>query len=253
MPSEANVLRPAVELQRAWVWVAVFALLACSAAEAPEQPRRDIVGTETKRYSQFDEELVIRDFFQDRKGGFFLDVGSAQPDTMSTTYYLEKHLGWSGIAVDALARYAPAYKELRPRTAFFSYIVTDHAGTKDKFYIVPGAPGLSSTEEGRVFRGTKLFQQEVEVPTTTLDLLLERNGVEKIDFLSMDIEHGAPKALAGFDIEKYQPELVCIEHSWEHNREYNDALLGWFDAHGYEKLDRYEAFDSINWYFTPRR
>ncbi|MEE2678947.1 MAG: FkbM family methyltransferase [Myxococcota bacterium] len=244
------------ELQRAWLWIAVCALLACSPADAPESSeaaRRDIVGTETKRYSQFDEELVIRDFFQDREGGFFLDVGSAQPDTMSTTYYLEKHLGWSGIAVDALARYAPAYEELRPRTAFFSYIVTDHAGTRDKFYVVPGAPGLSSTQEGRVFRGEKLFQQEIEVPTITLDLLLERNGVEKIDFLSMDIEHGAPKALAGFDIEKYRPELVCIEHSWDYDREYNDALLAWFEKHGYEKLERYESYDSVNWYFAPRR
>ena len=41
--------------------------------------RVDILGTEKKKYSQFDEELVIRDFFQDRRGGFFVDVGASQP------------------------------------------------------------------------------------------------------------------------------------------------------------------------------
>jgi hypothetical protein len=64
-------------------------LLACGestspASESPE--RRDIVNTGTKRYSQFDEELVIRDFFQDRTEGVFLDVGSSTPMKNSTTY-----------------------------------------------------------------------------------------------------------------------------------------------------------------------
>ena len=77
--------------------LAVVALAACQKA-----PHRDILGTEKKLYSQFDEELIIRDFFQDRRGGFFLDVGAADPDVNNTTYYLEKNLGWSGIGVDAL-------------------------------------------------------------------------------------------------------------------------------------------------------
>jgi hypothetical protein len=37
-------------------------------------------------YSQKNEELVIRDFFRDRRGGFFLDVGCAFPKNGSTTY-----------------------------------------------------------------------------------------------------------------------------------------------------------------------
>ena len=68
---------------------------------ACERARRDILGTEKKRYSQHNEELIIRDFFQDRREGFFLDVGCAWPIRNSTTYYLEKHLGWSGIGIDA--------------------------------------------------------------------------------------------------------------------------------------------------------
>ena len=53
--------------------------------------------------------------------------------------------------------------------------------------------------------------QEIKVPTVTIDDLLERNGVEKIDFLSMDIEGFQLTALKGFDIQRYRPELVCIE------------------------------------------
>jgi len=58
-------------------------------------------GPEKKLYSQFNEELIIRDFFQDRKNGVFLDVGCSKPIENSTTYYLDKHLGWSGIGIGA--------------------------------------------------------------------------------------------------------------------------------------------------------
>ncbi len=227
--------------------------LACSPDEAP---RQDIVGTGKKLYSQFDEELIIRDFFEDRPDGVFLDIGSAHPRKFSTTYYLEKHLGWSGVAVDALASYAPAYERLRPRTRFFSYIVTDHEGTLEKFFVVHAAPGLSSTIEDRTFRGTQLQQEEIRVPTITLDRLLDDAGVERIDFLSMDIEMGAPKALNGFDIRRFRPELVCIEsgrrEDGSRDEEYNRRLNAWFEDHGYVRIERHDAFDDVNWYFSPR-
>ena len=43
---------------------------------------------EQSRYSLFDEELIIRDFFQDRKGGFFVDVGCAWPGKANNTYWI---------------------------------------------------------------------------------------------------------------------------------------------------------------------
>jgi hypothetical protein len=51
---------------------------------------------EKKLYSQWNEELLIRDFFGDRRDGTFLDVGCADYKRLSTTYYLEERLGWSG-------------------------------------------------------------------------------------------------------------------------------------------------------------
>lgn len=232
------------------VLAVLFAVVPAPFATAAETSVKDIVGTEKKRYSQKNEELVIRQFFQDRKGGVFLDVGSAWPIRNSNTYYLEKHLGWSGIAVDAVERYAPLYEEKRPGTKFFSYIVTDTEGTKEKFYIAPGLPGRSSTDKARLPAGGGSV--EIEVPTTTLDALLEENEIEQIDFLNMDIEGGAPKALAGFDIGKYRPELVCIEHNAKIDAAKAGALLAWFAEHDYQRIETYDAYDRINWYFTPQ-
>jgi FkbM family methyltransferase len=210
-------------------------------------PGRTGILAEKKRYSVFDEELIIRDFFQDRRGGFYLDVGCAWANKANNTYYLEKHLGWTGIGVDALADYAAGWAEHRPRSRFANYLVTDHAGTEDSFYTSESSPGLSSTDRGLAagnLFGDNVETVEVKVPSITLDLLLEQEGVEKIDLLSMDIEGHEPQALAGFDIERFQPELVVIEGKDPEVRRY-------LESHGYALIERYEPFDLVNRYFAP--
>ena len=46
--------------------------------------------------SQYDEELFIKDFFNGRRAGFFVDVGANDYQKYNNTYYLERTLGWSG-------------------------------------------------------------------------------------------------------------------------------------------------------------
>lgn len=225
----------------------VFAF--CARAEDAEVV--DILGSEKKLYSQFDEELIVRDFFQDRRGGFFLDVGAADPERNSTTYYLEKHLGWKGFAIDALPEYAAAFREKRPKTRFFNYIVTDHSGGEEEFYRVKGVPDLSSTIVGRKWEGKPLPTETIRIPTITLNDFLDEHGVEAIDFLSMDIERGAPRALAAFDIERFEPALVCIEAGA--GEDYRQGLARYFEQHGYRRIEKYLQHDAINWYFTPGR
>jgi FkbM family methyltransferase len=226
------------------VLVALAAVSACHAG-APN----NILTDGTKLYSQHDEELVIRHFFDDEKGGVFLDVGCWDWKEGSTTLYLEERLGWSGIGVDAQPDVRAGYERHRPRTTFMNYIVTDHSGTMDKLYV---AGQISSVNEDHVeqFPGAQWYGPEpIEVPTITLDELLSKNGVEHIDFLSMDIEGAEPKALAGFDIRKYKPRLVCIESA----PNVRDAILQYFTAHGYERVDEYLPYDSVNWYFRPAK
>jgi FkbM family methyltransferase len=213
---------------------------------------REGILLEESRYSLFDEELIIRDFFQDQRDGIFLDVGCAWPVRSSNTFYLEKHLGWKGIGVDAVAEYGPGWRSKRPNSRFFSYLVTDRSGQMETFFKSPN-PGLSSTNRtlatGKAF-GDDLEPEAVQIETITLDDLLDREGIEKLDLLSMDIEGHEPLALAGFDIERFQPELVVIEGKLV---EENDGKVArYFERHGYERIERYRAFDAVNSYFERR-
>ncbi len=243
--------------------VVIALLLSCS-QDPPSQPRSsgeeppaasqpivawagiDLSGKAL--YSQHNEELITRDFFQDRRDGFFLDVGCFTPVIYSNTYYLEKHLGWSGIALDALPEYEERWKRRRPKSKFFNYLVTDHDDSVEPFYRseLPGISSIRKPLKGPA--GADLSFDEIQVPTITLTRLLERNGVAKIDFLSMDIEGAEPLVLAGFDIERFRPELACIEAK-PANRE---PILKYFADHGYEWIERYFQYDEHNYYFTPK-
>jgi FkbM family methyltransferase len=226
------------------VWVGALALAALG-ADAPRH--RDIVGTGKALYSQHNEELVIRDFFQDRRGGFFLDVGCGHPIQASNTYYLEKQLGWKGIGVDGLPEMAAKWRRNRRQSRFFNFIVTDHADTTETFHRaeywdVSSVP-RPDTLPGRL--GVK--SEKIEVPTITLTKLLDQNQVATLDLLSIDIEGHELKALAGFDIERFRPRLVCIE-SKPANRQ---GLAAYFKLHRYRQLERYLAHDLVNYYYTP--
>lgn len=198
------------------------------------------------RYSQFAEEWIIRDFFQDRRGGVFVDVGANHYQYSSTTYYLEKHLGWSGLAVEPLQQFEADYKTHRPATRFLPFFVSDVSDEQAKLYVNDRHTVMSSADRAFTERMGK-DTREVMVPTITLDDLLTAQGVEEIDFLSMDIELSEPKALSGFDVRRYRPELVCIEA----HPEVRQQILDYFARNGYVIVGQYLPADEHNLYFTP--
>jgi len=200
-----------------------------------------------KHFSERNEEAIIRHFFSDRRTGIFLDVGAYHYKNGSNTYYLEKNLDWSGIAIDANAEFARGYHENRPKTMFFNLFVSDKSDEQADFFVVrdPGHLTKSTGVPGFV---TGRKTDKIKVPTITLNDLLAKLAVKKIDFLSLDIELWEPHALAGFDIEKYRPDLVCIEA----HRQVRNQILDYFTKHNYVRLDQYFLFDQRNWYFTSK-
>jgi FkbM family methyltransferase len=212
----------------------------------------EVVRSGRSEFSQGAEERVARAVFEDARELVFLDVGSAHPQEISTTYYLENRLGWSGIAIDAQPEYGPQYATLRPNTTFVSYFVSDQDDEAETLYRDSRVPVVASNSRQVAEEQTQqamgnLNIEELDVTTISLNTLLTRQGVEHVDFVSMDIEEHEPEALNGFDIEKYAPGLVCIE---AHGRT-QDELYTYFAEHGYERLDQYLPYDTVNWYFAP--
>ena len=175
-------------------------------------------------------------------------MGASDYQHNSTTYYLEKHLGWRGIAVDALAEFREDYERFRKRTQFFAFFVTNQAGAPKDFFKYERDTRISSgsLEQLRGLPRVKdRYIKTIKVHSATLDQLLRAQGVEKVDFVSLDIEGSEPEALEGFDIERYRPDLLCVEIQ-PYTR---DRILGYFASHRYEVIRPYTEVDAVNLYF----
>jgi hypothetical protein len=81
----------------------------------------------------------------------------------------------------------------------------------------------------------------------TLNDLLARLGVNALDFLTMDIELAEPKALAGFDLARYRPRLVCVEA----HPDIRQQLIDYFADRKYLLVGRYLRADPHNLWFAP--
>ena len=228
------------------ILLAVGSILSCNDRQ---EDLAQFMEREKTLYTHGQEEELIRYFFRDRRDGVYVDIGCFDYKWTSTTYYLEEHLNWSGIGVDAEDSYRAGWEKHRPRSKFFAYAVSDKSGETITFF---QAGAVAATELDR--KNLDMWQEkrgiptrEVTVPTITIDDLLDREGVKEIDFLSIDINGAEPIALAGFDIKRFAPELVHVEAN-PHRRE---ELLAYFEKNDYVRIDAFLEFDRANWYFTP--
>jgi hypothetical protein len=86
----------------------------------------------------------------------------------------------------------------------------------------------------------------VKAKTTTLDAVLQKAGIDHVDFLSMDIELAEPAALRGFSVRRYRPTLVCVEA----HPQVRQQILDYFASNGYVVVGKYLRADGHNLWFT---
>ena len=228
-----------------------FAAASASIATSAVEPLHE-EATELKRTygpdknSENEEEWIIRDFFRDRTGGVFVDVGASHFQVNNNTYFLEKNLGWSGLAIEPFTHFEAGYLAQRPKTKFLPFFVSDVSGTEARMYTY-GENFLGSSSDKQFVERFGKNPKEFVAPTITLNDLLTAAKMESIDFLSIDIELSEPKALTGFDIRRYKPQLVCIEA----HPEVRQQILDYFAANQYVVVGKYLRADDKNLYFKP--
>jgi hypothetical protein len=91
--------------------------------------------------------------------------------------------------------------------------------------------------------------QEITAPTITLTDLLDHEGLTHVDFVSIDVELHEPEVLAGFDLRRFLPSLVCIEA----HPEVRQQILDYFAHRDYVVVGKYLRADEQNLYFQPSK
>lgn len=168
--------------------------------------------------SQSSEDILIYDFFKQYSSGFFVEAGAYDGVTFSNTFLLES-LGWKGLLVEPHPKMADFCRRNRPNsTVVQSALGSDESEGHIVFYCADdprgGAPlSFTVADSDHLDRCNKegCDITPIKVPITTLNSILSPL-TDKVDFLSLDAEGVEVDILKGFDLLKFQPELLLIEH-----------------------------------------
>ena len=163
-----------------------------------------------------DEQELVREFFENKKNGFYVDVGANDPIIESQSYHLEKS-GWMGLLIEPLSSYCNDLKEKRTGVVIQNACSAPENHLKTLRLLVAG--GHSTLNENPIALGTK-SQEYVDVTCKTLDSILTENAVKlNFDFISIDIEGHELEMFKGFSIQKWRPKLVLLEdHVLNHKK-----------------------------------
>jgi len=164
-----------------------------------------------KSYSMDGEDIFIVEYFRKKNNGFYIDVGCYHPIHRNNTYLLHNN-GWSGINIDIHQFSIDLFNYLRPDDINLNCAVSDTNGLTKMFY-QKALSQLSTIDE---FQAKKAFQGNIKkskIKSLTLDTILEKTKLtdKKIDLLDIDVEGADLRVLKGFTIEKFKPELICVE------------------------------------------
>ena len=157
------------------------------------------------------EDLNIQNYFQNKKNGFYIDVGCFHPLDRNNTYLLYLN-NWRGINIDVSQFSIDLFNFLRPDDYNIKCAVSEKEQIV-KIFFQKELSQLSTIDEDQA---KKVFQGKIrskEIQAYTLNQIIEKSKYhnKEIDLLDIDAEGADFKVLLGLNFEKYKPKLICVE------------------------------------------
>jgi len=203
------------------------------------KPRFDRSLTSKEGYrGQFAQDKWIAEtIFPQLRGGIFIDFGAHDGVTFSNTYFLEKELGWSGIAIEPIPHVFEDLKKNR-NCQLINACISATPG-KAKFYQISGyAEMLSGLYDEYDSQHLQRIEREIknnggsceiqDVDCYSLNQILHDYNISHIDYLNMDIEGAEMSILKTIDFDTFDISVIGCENN------YKDFHIPQFmEAHGY--------------------
>jgi FkbM family methyltransferase len=204
-----------------------------------EKPLREKSKLLQGTYSQNGEDILLQRLINNKREGFFVDIGAHHPIRFSNTYKLYQR-GWRGINIDAMPGSMTEFQKVRPLDINLEIGVSDEAGNS-KFYIFnePALNTFSSEEAERKDNVANYKIIEVKTVTThPLRDILRQHLPEgtAIDYLNIDVEGLDLKVLSSNDWDKYQPAIISVEYNELTTNVKDSELYRYLSGKGYDLI-----------------
>jgi len=164
-----------------------------------------------KLYSQAGQDLwVMRDVFNYKTSGFFIDIGAYDGVYLSNTYWLEKHLGWQGICVEADPKTFALLRKNRQCECLNACV----GASNHKVSFLSGKGPYSGALETCLGAETENISggESLILKTSSLeDILKVCNAPNVIDYLSVDVEGMEEEVISSFPFKDVRFLCATIE------------------------------------------
>ena len=180
--------------------------------------------------TSWNDRWVVEHLTNEKRDGFFVEVGANDGVSYSPTYVLEKFLNWSGVLIEPNAifftegEYTPIQKT-RSASKCYNLGVSKEDGQLEFVRInghkngYSGFPSLNKWGEeqwGQRIQEVLDTQQHntVTVECKTLDSILKDADAPKvIDYLSLDVEGAEEVVLINFPFSEFKFKAISLESS----------------------------------------
>ena len=158
-----------------------------------------------KYYSQYEQDRIIhREFFLDKKEGFFLEAGADDGIDKSNTKFFED-IGWDGICIEpSRDRFKKLVKNRK--CICVNKAISTSKGTEEFLDIIGYGKGLSGLTKNydsrhlvRINSETRnsetVDKKTIQVESLPLSEILKIHNISNIDYLSLDVEGSEKEVL----------------------------------------------------------
>ena len=163
-----------------------------------------------KTYSQWGEDVFIKNFFLNKSVGKYLDIGCYHPIKYSNTAVLYD-IGWSGINVDINPVSIKLFNLVRKKDK--NYCLTfDDRKLKFRVYIDHLFSPINSIKKNFLYgekdrKHNYKSKTTLVVRTSRFEDLVKKN----FDFLNIDVEGLETNILMQINFKKFRPKLIAVE------------------------------------------
>lgn len=201
-------------------------------------------------YSQAgQDEILNTHVFKGYLRGIFVDVGAWDGVDFSNTLFFEKHLKWSGILIEPLQERYDQLVKNRPNTTNLNVAVSDFDG-ETEFLAITGyaamLSGINSNYDARHLQRIKNETPELEtstkivkVPVRRLDSIFREHNVQRVHYLSIDVEGSEMKIIQSIDFDYTYIDVIGFENNYP---DVTELIIQFLYKKGYSLL-KYESCD----------
>ena len=200
---------------------------------------------------QLFQDLFVVLYFNELRGGYFVEFGGADGRDTSNTFLLEKQFGWNGIVAEPARCWHEALRTNRGCIVDSRCVWRASGETLEFNEATTGEhSSLSSHFESELPGGERELAAAYPVETVSLnDLLAQHQAPQTIDYLSVDTEGTEFEILNAFDFDRFDVRVITVEHNFLPQRQQIFDLL---TARGYLRvLEPLTKWD--DWYIKPQQ